>query len=186
MIIGLSGTLAAGKDTVAEYLVSQKGFDHISLSEILRDVARERKIEINMKNLTELGNNLIKTHGGDYLVKRAKQTVDFGHNLIISSIRQPAEVDKIKNEPNAFVVFVDAKPEIRFDRLQKRGRIGDSETLEEFIDLEKKQSDGKSGGMNLNECKRRSDFVLENNGTKEEFVNKVEDFFDRIGTGQHS
>lgn len=180
MIIGLSGTLSAGKDTVAEYLVNQKGYDHISLSEILRDIARERGIEINMVNLTKLGNSLIETHGEGYLVERAKQKVGFDHDLIVSSIRQPAEVDMIKSQPNSYVVFVDADAKIRFERLKARGRAGDSETLEEFIELEQKQSDGKSGAMNLNECKRKSDFVLENNGTKEEFLERIEDLFDKI------
>lgn len=181
MIIGLSGTLSAGKDTVAEYLVNQKGFDHVSLSEILRGIARERNIEPNMVNLTKLGNSLIKTHGEGYLVDKASEKVDFDRNLVISSVRQPAEIDKIKSCPNSYVVFVDADAKIRFERLRARGRTGDSETLEEFVELEKKQSDGKSGGMNLNECKRKSDFVLENNGTREEFLARIENLFDKIG-----
>ncbi len=181
MIIGLSGTLSAGKDTVAEYLVNQKGFDHVSLSEILRGIARERNIEPNMVNLTKLGNSLINTHGEGYLVDKASEKVDFDRNLVISSVRQPAEIDKIKSRPNSYVVFVDADAKIRFERLRARGRTGDSETLEEFTKLERKQSDGKSGGMNLNECKRKSDFVLENNGTREEFLARIENLFDKIG-----
>ena len=42
LIIGITGTLGAGKGTVVEYLVEKKGFDHYSvraflLKEIIHD-----------------------------------------------------------------------------------------------------------------------------------------------------
>lgn len=175
MIIGLSGTLASGKDTVAEYLEKNEGFQHVSLSAILREIVAERGLEANLENLTKVGNSILAEFGPAYLVKRAEKQVDFSKDLVISSVRQPNEIEYLKTKKDFHMIFVDAKPEVRFERLRKRGRQGDSRTLEEFIETEKKQEDGKSGGMDLNRCRDMADYILDNNGTMDEFVRKIEE-----------
>jgi len=173
MIIGLSGSLAAGKDTVAEYLEA-KGFRHISLSVILRDLLKEKNIEINLENLTRVGNSILDEYGPAYLVKRAEKIADFSSDLVISSIRQPNEIEYLKKRRDFFMVFVDADIKIRFSRSEIRSRQGDSKTLEEFAAIEKKEMDGKSGGMDLQYCRKAADFVLLNNGTLDEFEGAIE------------
>jgi dephospho-CoA kinase len=174
MIIGLSGVLSAGKDTVAEYLENKKGFVHISLSNILREIVSSRGMEINLQNLTKVGNSLIEEFGQGYLVKEALKRVDPQDDVVISSIRQPGEIEELRKHKNFKMIFVDAKAEIRFERLKKRGRFGDSETFEEFMAIENKQLDGKSGAMDLGKCKQMSDIIIENNGTREEFESAIE------------
>lgn len=173
MILGLSGTLSSGKDTVAEYLIGKEGFQHVSLSTILREIAKEKKLELNLKNLTNLGNSILRDYGPAYLVKRAEKKADFSKDLVISSVRQPSEIEYLRTKKNFFMVFVDADAEVRFKRLVKRGRQGDSETLEEFIATEKKQIDGQTGAMDLNKCREMADYLIENNGTMEEFEAKI-------------
>lgn len=174
MIIGLSGVPAAGKDTVAEYLERNKNFTHISLSAILREIVISRNLELNLHNLTEVGNSLIGEFGEGYLVKEALKRIDQNENAVISSIRQPGEITQLQKQNDFIMVFVDADPKIRFERLKLRGRAGDSETFEDFINIEKKQLDGKSGAMNLGKCKEMSDIVIENNGSIAEFSQKIE------------
>lgn len=176
MIVGLSGTPASGKDTVAEIL-EKKGFSHFSLSQILRDFMREEGLEINIENLTSFGNKI-----GTKLVERALETIDPSHDTVISSIRQLEEIDILKKNKNFFMLFIDADARLRFERLKKRGRAGDSETFEQFIAIEAKQQ-GKSGVMNLAACREKSDFIIENNGTLQEFQNKVEDILRKIKEG---
>ncbi len=175
MIIGLSGSPASGKDTVAEYLEKEKGFDHISLSSILRELVTKDGLELNLENLTKVGNAI-----GTKLVEIALSRVNKDNNTVVSSIRQVAEIETLKKEKDFFMVFVDAAARIRFERLKSRGRAGDSKTFEEFVDVEYKQSDGKTGGMNLTKCKEMSDYVIENNGTMEEFYEKIEQTFNAI------
>jgi len=175
MIIGLSGTLASGKDTVAEYLKKNEGFGHISLSAILRGILEKEGTNVNLENLTRIGNSLRKKYGGDFLVKKAKKKVDFSSNLVVSSIRQEGEVRALRKEKNFYMIFVDADPKIRFNRLIKRGRAGDTNDFKKFIGTEKKQLGGTAGGMNLNVCKKMSDFLIINNGKLEEFEKKIKD-----------
>jgi dephospho-CoA kinase len=180
MIIGLSGTLSSGKDTVSEYLEKNEGFQHISLSQVLRDLAREKRLEVNLENLTQLGNSILADYGRAYLVKKAEKQVDFSGDVVISSIRQPNEIEYLKTKKNFFMIFVDAQAKIRFERSVARNRRGDSQTLEEFIAIEKKEIDGKSGGMDLNYCKDHADYVLLNNGTMEEFKQKIQQILGEI------
>jgi len=57
MIIGITGSLAAGKDTVAQIL-EENGFRHISLSQILRDLVIKKGGDLSTASLTEEGNLL--------------------------------------------------------------------------------------------------------------------------------
>lgn len=180
MIIGLTGTLAAGKDTLADYLCEQ-GFTHISLSQILRKMATSEGISITLENLTKLGNSIEEKYGPGYLAKKALEEIkQVKGDSVISSIRQPSEIDFLKSVENFYLVFVDADPKVRFERLKERGRQGDSKNLEDFIKTEKKQMDGKSGGMNLSECKKLADYVIQNDSTKENFIAEFEGILNEI------
>ena len=180
MIIGLSGVLAAGKDTVAEYLEEKRGFQHVSLSAILREMVGEMGLEINLENLTEVGNSLKEKDGPACLVEKAKRKADFDQDLVISSIRQPGEIERLRQERDFFMIFVSADPKVRFERLLKRNRSGDVTDFDEFLKLEAEQMDGKAGGMNLGKCREMSDYFLENNGTIVEFEDKREKTLDEI------
>lgn len=180
MIIGLSGTLAAGKDTVADYLVEKEGFEHISLSAVLRKVAAEKGIETTMENLTKLGNSLKTEYSADYLVNRAKKEVDFSKDIVVSSIRQPEEIESLKREKDFYMIFVDADIKIRFERLVKRGRAGDVGEFEKFKEQEEKQLNGQSGGMNLSKCRKMADYVIVNNCSIEEFKDRIKQTFQQI------
>lgn len=173
MIIGLSGLLASGKDTVADYLSEKENFQHISISKILREVICERGMEINLENLTKVGNSLADNEGPQFLVEKAIAKLDKTKDAVISSVRQPGEIERLREESNFFMIFVTADSRVRFDRLLKRGRLGDVKDFDEFLEVEKKQLDGASGGMNLNRCQELSDYVLENDGTLEEFEGKI-------------
>jgi len=54
MIIGLTGTMASGKDAVADIL-KKKGFICLSLSDEVREEAKNRQIELTRENLQILG-----------------------------------------------------------------------------------------------------------------------------------
>lgn len=44
-IIGITGTMGAGKGTVVDYLVSNHGFKHYSARSVLNEMIAERKME---------------------------------------------------------------------------------------------------------------------------------------------
>jgi len=88
MIIGLTGSLAAGKEVVSEFLMG-KGFAYVSLSGELRELAKSYNIEITRENLQNLGNKLREENGSTFLAQLAVNRIKSNNykNTIIDSIR---------------------------------------------------------------------------------------------------
>ena len=176
MIIGVTGLFAAGKDTFAEYL-QQKGYRHLSLSDILRRHLRELGVEITIANLTRVGNELRQASGHGVLAERALAEMNPGESYVVSSIRHPSEVEALRKARSGFrLAFIDAPIEQRFARSQARGRKGDEVTLEAFRKAEERQmKGGDPAAQQLAACREMADFVINNEGTTEDFHRKIEE-----------
>ena len=99
--VGITGYNAAGKGEASDYL-RDKGFYSISLSDILREEAKNRDLELNRENLTRLGQELRKKLNPGFLAEKALFHIDQKHNYVIDSIRHPDEVKILKTPPHAF------------------------------------------------------------------------------------
>ncbi len=175
MIVGLTGNIGGGKGTVAGFL-KEKGFSFFSLSDELREVLREKGVEITRENLRKKGNRVRKEEGGDILAKRVKKKIEKQQcvKAIIDSIRNPAEIELLKSLPGFFLISVTASPEKRFERIKKRNRESDSVTWEEFIETDKKHSEEDEKGQQEKKCMAMADYTLLNNGTKEDLRENLE------------
>lgn len=173
MIIGIVGSIASGKDTVADYLKT-KGFKAVSLSDILRQVMREEGQEITTANMTEFGNRLRNDRGHDFLAEKAVKEINPGDNAVITSIRQVGEVEFLQSQPDFVLVKLDAPIEMRLDRLVKRSREGDIKNIDELKEIEAKQANGTGGGMNMNKCFAMANTEIINDGTFEELNAKID------------
>ena len=171
MIIGITGKLGSGKDTVAEKL-QEKGYEHISLSDILREDLKRQKKEITRENLIEAGSNIRKKYGGAILAERAYAKIN-KENTVITSIGRTEEVDFFM-EKGIKIIYVDASIKIRFQRIKKRKRENDPKTLKEFQRIEKIESEGKNQRRNLDEIRKKANIILNNNTTLKALENKIE------------
>ncbi|MBR5146904.1 MAG: AAA family ATPase, partial [Bacteroidales bacterium] len=45
-IIGITGTIGAGKGTIVDYLVKEKGYVHYSVREFLAEEVKKRGLEV--------------------------------------------------------------------------------------------------------------------------------------------
>ena len=178
MIIGITGLFASGKDTVANYLAS-KGFDHFSLSAILREEAKEQNIEPTRENLIALGSSLKEYEGHDVLAKKSVEKIS--GNTVVTSIRHPREVIFFKNKfPDFKLIIVDADPKIRYERAVKRARSGDSiGTFEEFIITENEER-GKGGGQEFDEVFKLTDIKINNDGNLDELYQNIDRVIDKL------
>lgn len=176
-VIGLAGTLAAGKDTVSELLVKKHGFMHVSTSDMLR--AEKKKVfgdtpEALLGRNDSFTNELRRTRGPGILVELAyeeyqKNKDKYPGGLVASGLRSIGEVEKVK-ELGGNIVFVDADPQVRFERTAGRGRdvIDSKGSYDEFLAMEKSESpDDESDKtiQNLPAMKKRADLILINNGS---------------------
>lgn len=135
MILGLTGTLAAGKDTVAEYLTS-KGFVRTSLSDAVRDECRRRRLPLDRPTLVRIANELRTQFGPSFLAERvvARLQAEGQPNATVVSIRNPAEATFLQRWPDFHLVSVAAPRALRYERLVARGRDGDRAlAYEDFV-----------------------------------------------------
>lgn len=165
MIIGLTGSLGAGKGVILEYLESQ-GFYHLSTSNEVRDEARRRNVELTRTNLQDLGNKLREKEGESVLARRLINRMDGKSNYIVDGIRNPAEVHELKMLKDFVLIGVDAPDQLRFTRLLSRSRESDPKTWDEFLKIDardKGQGELKSGQQSA-ACKELADFNIYNDG----------------------
>ncbi|MCS6956725.1 MAG: AAA family ATPase [Patescibacteria group bacterium] len=180
MIIGIVGQIAVGKGVLVKYLVKKFGFYSFSLSSIVHEELKKRKIKkFDRKTLQDIGNDLRKKYGDDVLAKRAvknlKSQISNLKNFIIEGIRNPSEVAYIKSLPNSFIIGIKAKRELRFKRLLKRAKPWDPKNWNDFLKIDRRdlgKGEDKSG-QNVSKCLAYCDYVLTNNKDKKDFEKKV-------------
>src|SRR3989344_8359714 len=125
MIIGVTGTLGAGKGSVAQFLVD-KGFKHYSVRGFISEEIEKRGLEINRDNLVVIGNEMREKNSPSYIAERLYEMVQQdGANGVIESIRAPGEVDALRKKGKFILIALDANPRIRYERAVKRQSITD-------------------------------------------------------------
>ncbi|MDP3765122.1 MAG: AAA family ATPase [Nanoarchaeota archaeon] len=179
MIIGLTGKNAAGKGEVANYL-QKKGFIYYSLSDVIREEATKRGLEHSRDNLINLGNELRKGHGADYLAKKINDKIKQqlkkikDQNFVIDSIRSPFEAKELMKNKLFVLLGIKAPIETRFKRLLERNRLGDAKTLEEFKQQERRENLKSDTNQQLDATFKLANKVIVNEGTLEELHKNID------------
>ncbi len=182
MIIGLTGTIGAGKSIVAEFL-KKKGFSYFSLSNELREMAKKENIEQTRENLQNLGNKTRRENGPGFLAELVALRIESENasNAVIDGIRNPAEVRALKRLKNFFLVSIDADEKIRFNRLKERNRENDSTSWKEFQKANARDIGEKDeNGQQTKKCMELADFAILNNSAVEEMHKKLADLHKKL------
>ena len=95
-------------------------------------------------------------------------------NYIVSSIRNIGEVNELKKTCSFILVWVDALPKIRYNRLINRQRTGDLQTFEEFIKSENLEKSEDPNKQQLHKVKEMADIIIDNSGTLEELYDELD------------
>ncbi|WP_297499624.1 AAA family ATPase [Thermococcus sp.] len=188
MIIGVVGKIAAGKTTVANFF-EEKEFCRVSCSEPLIDLLTHNvsdyswipelpgKAEPTRERLIELGKYLKEKYGGDVLIKLAIDKKRNCENIVIDGVRSREEIETIKRLGGK-VIYVEARPEIRFERLMKRKAEKDKD-IRSFSDF-KEMDDAEERLYHTSRLRSMADYVIVNEGTLEELRRKVEEIIEDI------
>ncbi len=171
-IIGLAGTFASGKDTIAHHLVDDFGYTHVSTGDMVRKVAQEKYGSIERPVLFKTATELRYESGAGALVLEALKE---HRPTVISGIRTLGEA-KALLEAGGTLVFVDAPVEIRYERVKSRNRDKETElTLEQFIANEEKEmyAGPNDEDFNIRGIRDLADIVVENTLPLNEFVSQT-------------
>ncbi len=180
MIIGLTGRNASGKGAAAEFLKT-KGFYYESLSDVIRDEIRGRSEEATRENMIRVGNELRSLEGHDCLARRVLRKLGRDRNHVVDSIRHPLEVKALRQRTDFVLVAVEADARVRFDRIRLRGREGDPQGFEEFLEVEQREL-GNEGSerQQLDATDEMADYRLKNDGTIEELQSALSSLLKRL------
>jgi len=167
IIIGITGTIGAGKGTIVSYLVNTKGFRHYSVRVFLIKEIEKRDMPVNRDSMVVVANELRGKHSPAYIVEQLyNEAVRSGENCIIESIRTPGEVNALRAKGNFYLLAVDANPESRYQRIKGRNSETDQIDFNTFLENEKREmSSTDPAHQNIHKCIEMADFTLTNNQT---------------------
>lgn len=174
--IGITGTLGAGKGTIVDYLLKNKGFAHYSVRAYLTEEIERRGMSVNRDSMTAVGNDLRAKHSPSYIVEqlygRAQAS---GSNCVIESVRTPGEVAALRSKPHFYLFAVDADPKVRYERIVLRGSETDHISYETFLGNEQREMNNTDPNkQNLGVCIREADYRFDNGGTIQQLNEQVE------------
>ena len=196
VVIGLTGGIGTGKSTVSQIL-KEKKFPVIDLDIISHEVIKFPKVV--EKIVGNFGKEVLEYNNtGNWIVSREKLgRVIFGDRekrLILNSVMHP-EILRIMREKILeckkenkiifveiqllfevqwekefdYILLVSAEKETQIKRILSR----DNRSKEEALNIINSQ-------MSLDEKKKRSDYVIENDGNIQDLEKKVDDFLKKI------
>ncbi len=176
IIIGLTGTIGAGKGTVVDYLTSHKGFTHYSARALLAREVEKRGLPITRDNLSMVANNLRHVHGPCYMAEALfAEAAKKGGNAIIESIRTTGEVKYLRQNPEFFLLAVNADLKTRYNRILKRNSETDHITFEKFKeDNEREMTSTDPYSQNIQACIELADALIYNNESIDELRASVD------------
>jgi dephospho-CoA kinase len=173
LVVGIAGTLLAGKGTVVSILKS-KGFKHVSIRDLIKEELARQNISPSRMAMQDMGNEMRKKYGLGYWMKMALEKFESDEApLIIESLRNPAEIDYLKKHSKFFLIGMDAPFELRFERVKKRDADLDRKDQDTFVfdDARDKGFNEPMSGQQTGMCLVQADFLIYND---EEFE-KLED-----------
>ena len=177
IIIGITGTIGAGKGTIVEYLMSKKEFKHFSARDLIVEEVKQRGLENNRDNMVIVANNLRSKYGSSYVADELyRRALVSGDNCIIESLRTTGEIESLRNKGSFVLLAVDAEPRIRYERILERKTATDNVSFEKFSEDEAKEMESAdTNKQNLKKCIAMADFVIDNNGTLDELHSKIDE-----------
>ncbi len=160
-LIGIAGSFASGKDTVAHALEADYGFTHVSTGDMVREAALRERGSIERPVLFDVADEHRHRDGAGVFVTHALQKP---LPLVITGIRSLGEAKALK-QAGGILLFIDAPAKVRYERMQARHRDAEIElTLEQFEANEHKEwhSGETDADFNLRDVRAMSDVVMDN------------------------
>lgn len=183
IIIGITGTLGAGKGTIVDYLQEKFHFEHFSVRKYLTKILLEQGIEPNRDNFTVLANKLrAENNSPSFLIEKLYNEAEKSNkNCIIESIRTVGEIKVLREKSQFYLLAVDADPKLRYERIVLRKSETDKIDFDTFIANEQREYDSADPNkQNLSACIKEADFVLENNTDLENLQKQVDQIIAKI------
>lgn len=181
MILGLAGTFASGKDTLAHHLVQKFNFLHVSTGDMVRAVAEAEYGDTERPTLFKTANETREKRGPGIFAELALEKYlnekSSYKGIVISGVRSLGEAEAVK-KAGGKIVFVDAPMEIRYNRIKDRQRAGEEQlSFEQFKASEEAEELAVHDNpyvQDITGVKELADMILLNDNDTEAFFAQAE------------
>lgn len=167
IILGITGEMASGKDTVTRYLVEKYGAKQYRFSDPLRDILDRLHLPQTRDYLSALSHHLRKAFGEDILAHVIENDAKHDQHelIVIDGIRRLSDIDLVRKMPEFTLIYVEADMERRYNRLTGRRQNADdpTKTFEEF-----KQDHLLETELTVPPMRVEAKHIVNNDGTLEE------------------
>lgn len=181
-VIGVVGENGAGKDTFSAFFTAAAAplsVKRMKFSDVLLDTLTMWGIEPTRANLQNLAIIMDKEYGKGSLTRAVNARVreDESDIIILEGVRWKSDIPMIRSFRNSKLIYVTADPEIRFERMKKRGEKAREINLtrKRFLNEEKAGTE-----IEIPKIGKRADFILENNDSLIDFRKKVDAVVSKI------
>lgn len=170
-IIAFVGMPASGKSEAAR-IASKMGIPVINMGDVIRKEVLRRGLEPTDSNTGIVATDLRKCEGMDAVARRCVSQIreTCSELVVVDGIRGIAEVECFRQKfGTGFILISIYTPiEIRFSRIQKRGRSDDMDSIDGL-----RRRDERELGWGMGEAIEASSIEIENNFSLETFRKDV-------------
>ncbi len=183
IVIGLVGEKGSGKGTVVEIF---KGLQppkspivHLRSSDLLLEIAKlvgVQPSEVSRAQLIQLAIDLVKIFGDGCISNGMREKINRHDGIVIfDGIRLPTDAPIVRSFQKNILLYITARPEIRFERIKLRKEKAGEEfmTYEQFLSEENLETE-----RHIPEIGKTADVRISNNGSYSEFRSHIVRIFD--------
>lgn len=181
MIVIVTGMPGSGKSKIVTEF-ERRGFPSVSLGDIVREETVKRGLELTKENVAKVSIRLRQELGQNAVAKLAVEKVraflEKSPLVVIDGVRSLDEVGTFRSAfpgEEIIIIAVHTPPKLRFERLRERGRHDDPQSWEDFEERDWKELRFGIGGVIA-----MADYMLINDGSKEEYEEKVKALVERV------
>ena len=174
-IIGVIGQNGSGKDEVLKYLRVKYAIPFLSTGEMVREIAAKESKEPTRENLQEISGRYFREFGQGCFVKLAAEKIRQNGWAIggITGIRSLDDISVLrKGFGNDFILInVDiSNPEVRYQRMLKRGEGRDPHTYAQFL----KQDAAEEEIFHIRAAAQFANYSINNDGTLDDMHREID------------
>ena len=178
-IIAFTGMPFSGKSEAVKIAKEMK-IPVIRMGDMVWEETEKRGLELNDKNVGMIADNMRKQYGMDIWAEKTLEkikSIKVNEKIVIDGVRNIEEIETFEEKlgDDFLLIAVQVNDDLRYKRAMNRGREDDSMDLEMI-----KKRDKRELSWGLDNVIASSEIVVTNEGSQDEFRQKIRDILKKI------